>query len=400
MKKFISVILAIVLVFSLCACGSSSNDESTPDNVLPENIKIGLVCLHDENSPYDNNFITAFKAACEATNSDYEIKTNISESGDCYDAACELADNGCNIVFADSFGHEDYIILAAQEFPNVEFCHATGTMAHSLDLNNFHNVFASIYEGRYIDGIALGMKLNEMIAAGDITEDEAIVGYVGAHQYAEVISGYTSFFLGVRSVCPSAIMKVTFTGSWYDETLEKEAANNLIQAGCVALSGHADSMGMPTACEKMGIPFVFYNGSVISACPNTFIVSTRINWQPYFEYIINCVKNGETIDTDWVGTIATNSVVMSEVNEAVAANGTADAIKVAIDKFNAKELNVFDCSTFAVNGETITSYEADVNTDENYTPDTEVIENGVFYESKFRSAPYFDITIDGITIIS
>ncbi|MFR5782797.1 MAG: BMP family ABC transporter substrate-binding protein, partial [Oscillospiraceae bacterium] len=214
------------------------------------------------------------------------MRTNVPEGQECYDAAAELADDGCNIVFADSFGHEDFMIQAAA-VPRVQFCHATGTKAHTEGLDNYHNAFASIYEGRYLAGIAAGMKLNEMIEAGEITEDQAKMGYVGAYTYAEVISGYTSFYLGAKSVCPSVTMDVTFTGSWYDETAEKEGANNLIAGGCVLISQHADSMGAPTACEVAGVPNVSYNGSTIDACPNTFIVSSRIDWAPYFEYMIN-----------------------------------------------------------------------------------------------------------------
>lgn len=398
MKRILALILSFVMIFCLAACGgaNNSNDVAVEET---QAVKIGLICLHDNNSSYDLNFITAFKEACEATGVEYLIKTNIDESAAAYDAACELADNGCNIVFADSFGHEDYIIQAAQDFPDVEFCHATGTQAHTIGLSNFHNAFASIYEGRYLDGIALGMKLNDMIANKEITKDEAIVGYVGAYQYAEVISGYTSFYLGVRSVCPSAKMKVTFTDSWYDETAEKEAANSLINKGCVAISGHADSMGAPTLCETQKVPFVFYNGDLSAVTPNSFIVSTRINWAPYFEYIINCVRDGKAIDVDWTGTIATGSVEMTAVNEAVAAPGTAEVIADAIELFKNGEIHVFDCGVFTVDGKSIDSYMADVDTDDTFAPDTEVIFDGYFHESEFRSAPYFDIAIDGIEIL-
>ena len=261
-------------------------------------------------------------------------KVGIPEGGECYDAAAELVDAGCSIVFADSFGHESYMIQAARDFPDVQFCHATGTMAHTENLPNFHNAFASIYQGRYLAGVAAGMKLNEMIESGKIKEDEAFIGYIGAYPYAEVISGYTSFFLGARSICPNATMMVQYTNSWYDETLEKEAANNLISKGCVLISQHADSMGAPSACEIAGVPDVSYNGSTIEACPNTFIVSSRINWEPYFEYIINCVLTGQSIDTDWTGTMDTGSVVITEVNEKVAASGTVEKLAEIADKLN------------------------------------------------------------------
>ena len=300
------------------------------------------------------------------------------------------------LIFADSFGHEDFMIQAAKEYPEVQFCHATGTKAHTEKLDNYHNAFASIYEGRFLAGIAAGMKLNEMIENGDITADQAKMGYVGAFPYAEVKSGYTSFYLGAKSVCPSVTMEVTFTNSWYDQTLENEGANKLIKNGCVLLSQHADSMGAPSACEQAGVPNVSYNGSTISAGPNTFIVSSRINWEPYFEYIINCVQNGEAIDTDWTGTIATGSVELTEVNEAVAAEGTQAAIDEAIAKIEAGELHVFDTKTFTVDGEELTSYLADVDDMGDFQGETEVVADGYFHESEFRSAPYFDLDIDGI----
>ena len=419
MKKFLALFLAAVLCLSLAACGAKDNNAQTnnddqqnnqqqgsdtpstgDENVSTGNaVKVGFIFLHDENSTYDLNFINAAKLACEELGVDYMTKTNIPEGQECYEAAMDLVDNGCNVVFADSFGHEDYMIQAAKKCPDVQFCHATGTRAHTEGLDNFHNAFASIYEGRYLAGIAAGMKLNEMIDAGTITAEQAVMGYVGAYTYAEVVSGYTSFFLGARSVCPSVTMKVTFTGSWYDETAEKEAANKLIDQGCVLVSQHADSMGAPTACETAGVPNISYNGSTISACPNTFIVSSRIDWAPYFEYMIQCVQEGKAIDTDWTGTLKTGSVVLTEVNEAAAAEGTAAAIEEVKAELEAGTRQVFDVSTFTVDGVAIDSYKADVDTDADYTPDTEVVENGAFQESVFRSAPYFDLKIDGIDLL-
>ncbi|WP_022779822.1 BMP family ABC transporter substrate-binding protein [Butyrivibrio sp. AE3009] len=406
-KKVLSAVLAATMVMALCACGGTAETETaakaTDTEAAPaaaSDVKVGFIFLHDENSTYDLNFINGATQACEAAGVEYMLKTNIPEGQECYEAACELADAGCDIVFADSFGHEDYMIEAAKEYPNVQFCHATGTKAHTEGLSNYHNAFATIFEGRYLAGIAAGMKLNEMIANGEITADQTKIGYVGAYTYAEVISGYTSFFLGARSVCPTATMEVTFTGSWYDETAEKEGANKLIEDGCVLLSQHADSMGAPTACEKAGVPDISYNGSTASACPNTFIVSSRIDWAPYFAYIIDAVANGKEIATDWVGTLETGSVVLTDLGSA-AAEGTAEAIEEAEKAMNAGTLHVFDTTTFTVNGETLTSYMADVDTDPEYTADTEVITDGYFAESgsEFRSAPYFDLQIDGISLL-
>ena len=405
MKKFLAMLLALVMALSLVACGEKKDpvgdDTKNPDE--GSKVKVGFITLHDENSTYDKNFIDAAKEACAnlglVENEDYFIKTNVGETEQCAEVAADLVDAGCNIIFADSFGHEPYMIQVAKENPDVQFCHSTGTRAHTENLANYHNAFASIYEGRYLAGIAAGMKLNAMIEAGDNKAEEAKMGYVGAFTYAEVVSGYTSFYLGAKSVCPTVTMDVTFTGSWYDETLEKEGAEKLIQGGCKLISQHADSLGAPTACENAGVPNVSYNGSTQAACPNTYIISSRINWAPYYEYAIKAVMDGTAIDADWIGTLATNSVVLTDLNTAVAAEGTAEAIATATEKLEKGEIHVFDCSTFTVKGEALTSYMADVDTDDAYTPDTEVVHDGYFSESEFRSAPYFDLQIDGINLL-
>ena len=405
MKKFLAMLLALVMALSLVACGEKK-DPTGDDTKTPaegSKVKVGFITLHDENSTYDKNFIDAAKEACAnlglVENEDFFIKTNVGETEQCAEVAADLVDAGCNIIFADSFGHEPYMIQVAKENPEVQFCHSTGTRAHTEGLANYHNAFASIYEGRYLAGIAAGMKLNAMIEAGDIKAEEAKMGYVGAFTYAELVSGYTSFYLGAKSVCPTVTMDVTFTGSWYDETLEKEGAEKLIQGGCKLISQHADSLGAPTACENAGVPNVSYNGSTQAACPNTYIISSRINWAPYYEYAIKAVMDGTAIDADWTGTLSTNSVVLTDLNTTVAAEGTAEAIAAATEKLEKGEIHVFDCSTFTVKGEALTSYKADVDTDDAYTPDTEVVHDGYFSESEFRSAPYFDLQIDGINLL-
>ncbi len=389
MKKFFALLLVALMVFSMVACGNSKK----------EAMKVGFIFLHDEQSTYDKNFIDAAKEACEKMGVDMVQKTQVPESQACYDAAVELVEvEGCEIIFADSFGHESFLIEAAKKYPDVQFCHATGTMAHTAGVANFHNAFASIYQGRYAAGVVAGLKLNEMIAENKITAEQAKMGYVGAFTFAEVISGYTSFYLGAKSVCPSVTMDVKFTGSWYDETKEKQAAQSLIEGGCVLLSQHADSMGAPTACETAKVPNISYNGSTNAACPETFLISSRINWAPYFEYMITCVKEGKAIDTDWTGTLSTGSVVLTEMGKNVA-EGTQTKLDEVLKGLKDGTINVFDTKNFTVKGETLTSYKADVDTDAAFEKDTEVIANGIFEESKFRSGPYFDIEIDGINLL-
>ncbi|MBE6553787.1 MAG: BMP family ABC transporter substrate-binding protein [Ruminococcaceae bacterium] len=418
-KKLLSLSLAVLMVLTMALTFASCQAVDDPDKNLtesplptvalkaditvPDDFKIGFILLHDELSTYDLNFINAALAVKEAlglTDEQVILKKNIPESNACYEAAKDLANAGCDIIFADSFGHESFIIKAAKEFPNVEFCHATGTKAHTEGLDNFHNAFASIYQGRFLAGVAAGLKLNEMIDSGKITAEQAKMGYVGAFTYAEVISGYTSFYLGAKSVCPSVTMDVQFTGSWYDEIEEKNAANALINRGCVLISQHADSMGAPTACEEKKIPNVSYNGSTAGVGPNTFIVSSKIDWSHYYMYIIKCVCEGKEIDADWCGDATVGSVVLTGINEKAAAEGTLAKLKEVAGKLKSGEIKVFDTDTFTVGGEKLTSYLADVDDMGDYVKETEVIIDGYFHESEFRSAPYFDLQIDGITLVN
>ncbi len=399
MKKLLVLLLALVMACSFIGCGSTPESKNEDSKGISSDFKVGFICLHDENSTYDLNFINAAKDVQKElglTDDQVIIKTGIPEGAECHDAAAELVDAGCKAVFADSFGHEDFMIQAAKEFPDVQFCHATGTKAHTEKLANFHNAFASIYQGRYLAGIVAGMKLNEMIDNGQFKAEEAKMGYVGAMPYAEVKSGLTSFYIGAKSVCPSVTMDVIYTSSWYDEAKEKEAANKLISSGCKLISQHADSMGAPTACEEAKVPNVTYNGSTASACPETFMISSKVNWVPYFKYMIESTVNGTAIEDDYCGTLETGSVEISELGKNVAA-GTQEKVDEAKAKLISGELNVFDTNTFTVGGKKLESYKADVNTDPDFTPDTEVIKDGYFSESTFRSAPYFDIDIDGIT---
>ena len=396
-KKILSLTLAVVMlvgcVSMFASCGKT------------DEFKVGFICLHDENSTYDKNFIDAAKAAQQAlglSDDQVIIVTGIPETDACYQKAAELVDQGCDVIFANSFGHEDFMIQAAREFPEVEFCHATGTKAHTENLANYHNAFASIYEGRYLAGVAAGMKLQEMREAGELNNVNAPkIGYVGAFTYAEVISGYTSFYLGAKSVCPDVIMDVQFTGSWFDITAEKNAAEALIAGKCDLISQHADSMGAPSACEAAGVPNISYNGSTVETCPNTFIVSSRIDWQPYFEYMITSAKNGTAIATDWTGTLETGSVKLTDVNTAAAAAGTVEKLAEVKAALIAGTVKVFDVTTFTVGGQSVADdHKADVDFDAKYTADTDVVDGGEFQESKYRSAPYFDLRIDGIVLIN
>ena len=410
------VALIAVLCTGLVACNKKAKTDDTivlepmtnVDNitvnktggVVKSTIKFGLITLHDNSSTYDKNFIDAATAVCQEMGVQLVVESGIDETNACYDKAVELAEAGCDIVFADSFGHEEFMIQAAKEYPNVQFCHATGTSGRIANVSNFQTAFANIYEGRYLAGIAAGMKLNAMMAA-----DSTIVpkmGYVGAYPYEEVISGLTSFYLGAKSVCPTVTMKTTFTNSWFDPVAEANSATALINAGCVLISQHADSMGAPSTCEAAGVPNVTYNVSTKAACPTTYLAGCKINWGTYFKYIIECVKYGQDIPDDWTGGFATGAVETLELGDAVAP-GTAAAIATAKAAFEAGTLKVYDCSTFTVNGQNLTEYVANVVSDDAFTPDTNVVlkagNTTYIAESTYRSAPYFGLTIDGISAL-
>lgn len=423
MKKLLALVLSLATAFACCSTLVSCSQKS-------EKIKVGLIALHDDQSTYDANFINAFKAACAAKDVTPVIETNIDEKAICETTAKNLADEGCKLVFADSFGHESFLRAAAKAYPDVQFAHATGTtMQNDTELKNFHNAFASIYEGRYLAGYAAGLKLVDMYNKDNTIANDGVitVGYVGAFPYAEVKSGYTSWLLGVREAVSESVqnltvnMKVKFTNSWYHEALEKEAANALIEAGCKIISQHADSWGAPTACEDKKVPNVSYNGSTESKCPDTYIVSSRINWQPYFEYIIECVKTGKTIDKDWVAglgdTLYDGSVCLAELGKKAPVEGTEAKLNAVAAKLKNGEIRVFDTSKFTINDKTYEESQfaalTEVKKDENgkliaaKQNGFEVVktDKGITYfdesnTSTNRSAPYFDIDIDGITEIA
>ena len=357
--------------------------------------KFCLITLHDSNSSYDKNFIDAFNEIGTELGVDVEIKSGVPEGEECYNAAKEFAESGCKGIFADSFGHEEYILKAAKEYPKIQFAHATGTLAHTEKLDNFHNVFAKIYEARYVTGIAAGMKLNEMIKNNEIKESEAKIGYVGAFPYAEVISGFTAFYLGAKSVCNSTTMKVRYTGSWYDEQLEKEAAEKLIDDDkCKIISQHADSQGAPNVCESKGVPNVYYNGEN-TQLTKSYLISQKINYKPFFKIFVENTQKGTKMEYDYIGSLNDDSVIVYKASS-IAASGTQAAVDKAIEDLKSNKTKVFDTSKFTVGGQKLTSYKADVDTDENFEKDTEAISDGYFHESELRSAPYFDIIIDGI----
>ena len=392
MKKIVSLVLILAMAL-ICTAAFA-------EGIPADQIKVGYIFVGDENEGYTAAHYEGAKAMMAAlglTDDQVIIKWTIPETEACYDAAVDLAEAGCNIIFANSFGHETYMMQVAAEYPDIQFCHATGYQAASSGMSNMHNYFDSIYEARYVGGVVAGMKLNEMIANGVITEDNCTIGYIGAFPYAEVISGFTSFFLGVRSVCPAATMEVKYTNSWASFDLEKEAADALINSqNCVLISQHADTTGAPTACEESGVPIVGYNISMIATAPTTALTSASNNWGSYYTYAVDCVIKGEEIATDWCQGYAEGAVCITELNEAACAEGTAEKVAEVEAAIKDGTLHVFDTSTFTVGGETLEDLIAN-NPD--YAKYADYVSDGYFHESELASAPAFDLIIDGVVAI-
>lgn len=403
-KKALSIILtAVMAVGMMTGCGAQASDGSSSadgNGAADSDFKVGVMYIGDENEGYTAAHMAGIDGMMEnlgLDDSQVIEKTNIPEDESAYDAAVDLAEQGCDIIFANSFGQESYVIQAATEYPDIQFCHATGYQAASSGLPNMHNYFTNIYESRYVSGVVAGLKLNEMIDNGTITEDKCKVGYVGAYPYAEVISGFTSFFLGIRSVCPSATMEVKYTNSWADMSAEAEVANALIADGCVLISQHADTTGAPSACEAAGVPCVGYNVSMISVAPNTALTSASIDWSVYYTYAVKCAMDGEEIETDWCRGFAEGADKLTELNDKVVAEGTAEKVKEVEDQIIDGSLHVFDTSTFTVGGKSLEDAIAEGG---EYADYADYVSDGYFHESELASAPSFAIIIDGITSIT
>ena len=397
MKKVIAIVAVLVMAFALVACSAAGSGAG--------GVKIGVILVHDENTGYDAAHIDGIKAGAKAAgiaNSQIIWKYNIPEDESCYDTATDLVEQGCNYIFSDSYGHQDFMLQAATENPDVTFVSMTGDKAALSGLANYKNAFPHTFESRYVSGVVAGMKLKELMDAGKV--DDPYVGYVGAFPYSEVVSGYTAFFLGVQSQVPEAHMDVIYTNSWYNPTAEAEAANALMSKGAHIISQHADSTGAPSAVEtalKAGsvVYCVGYNIDMLKAAPTAALTSAQNNWSVYYTYAFKAAKAGEVIMTDWSEGYAAGANMISKLGPSCAA-GTAEKVAEVEAAIKDGTLNIFDCSTYTVKGEHPTSFFA-TDTNGDWAGDVdEVIENGIFYESKLRSAPYFGMRIDGISELS
>ena len=345
-KRILAMLLAGAMVFSLAACGGSGAETPAPEGSAPaettpaetdsaKTIKVGMVCIGDENDQgYTYNFMRAVEESTaqlaeQGINVEWVFKTNILENSGCEDANIELADDGCQIIINNSYGFEDYMLRVAPDYPGIQFISCTNQQSAVDDLENTHNAFANIYEGRYLAGVAGGMKLQQMIDEGTITADQAVIGYVAAFPFAEVVSGYTAFYLGAKSVCPSVTMKVKYVNSWSNASEEAAAASALADEGCVLISQHSDNTTPATAAQDAGVFHCGYNNDMTGVAPEASIISCRVDWTPYFVYAISAVANGETFAQDWTAGYADGSVKLTTLNEAIAAPGTAEALEAA-----------------------------------------------------------------------
>lgn len=409
MKKVLVIMLTLIMTFSMAACGGGSDSSS--------DVKIGVILIGDENEGYTYAHIDGIKKAAEKVGiSEDQIiwKYTIGEDETCLDAAKDLADQGCTTIFSNSYGHQSYMASAAEEYPDVTFVAVTGDTAAVSGLDNFKNAFNNIYESRYVSGVVAGMKLAELDKQNKLTDKnfdadgKVKIGYVGAYPYAEVVSGYTAFYQGIKSVYENVSMDVQYTNSWFDITAEGEAANALMARGCVIIGQHSDSTG-PAAAVQAALKdgktaySVGYNIDMLSVAPDAALVSATNNWEVYYEYALGCAVNGEEIDVNWTGGYNEGAVATTELGESCA-KGTQEKVDEAVAGIKDGSIKVFDTSKFTVGGKAVTSHEFDSSIIDFATGKVimqgekyETIEDGAFSESKFRSAPYFDLRIDGIT---
>lgn len=344
-----TAVVMILIFFCIRQIQISRNQER-------EKIKIGLVLDGDEGTPYSANYIRAMEVVSlkYENRAEVEMKYNVPYE-DTERVLTELCENGCDLVFTNSFGYGETAKKMAAKYPEVQFCEATCNNANEEPVyENYHTFMGEIYEGRYVAGKVAGLKMQEMIEQGKIKEDEAWAGYVGAYPFAEVISGYTAFFLGIRSECPSARMRVRYTNTWSSYSAELEIAEKLIDEGCVIISQHSDTIGPAIACENaQSIHPVYhagYNQDMVNVAPTTSLIGTRIDWTPYFTAAVEAVLKNKKIEDMIDGHVHGNDagagfkegwVKMLELNHVIAAKGSREVMEKTI-----KDLEKGKCKVF------------------------------------------------------
>lgn len=412
-KKIASLVLAVLMIASLSATLASCSGDSS--------FKVGVILIGDETEGYTKAHMDGIKAAASALKlSDSQIiwKYKVEENDSCTKAAQDLVAQGCKVIFSNSYGHQDYIAPVAAQYPDITFVSMTGDYAAISGLSNFKNAFTSIYEARYVAGIVAGCKLKELVENGTLTKEKLPnsfdangnikIGYVGAFDYAEVISGYTAFFLGIQNIVSNVAMDVVYTDSWFDIELEGAAAEALIARGCVIIGQHADSTGAPAAAQKAKdagalVYSIGYNIDMLPTAPTAALTSPTNEWNVYYTYAIKAAMDGSEIAVDWAHGFADGAVAITALGPECAAD-TQAKVDETIAALKAGTLHVFDTSKFTVDGKKVESNIVDLSYMDwtTMTPiyvgdKVETITNGYFSESTFRSAPYFTLRIDGIT---
>ena len=399
-RKTIYLITIITSVMMIVIFGTIRFIRNSLDR-SKDKIIVGFVYDGDESTPFTANFIKAQKAAERELGDRIQVivKSNVSSSLGGEQAIEELVKEDCDLIFTSSIGYAEAAKKYAALNPDIQFCEATAPDANTDPVYaNYHTFMGEIYQGRYISGVIAGMKLREMLDNGVITPEEAKVGYVAAYPYAEVISGYTAFFLGIRSEVPEALMEVKYTHTWSGYNIEKQCAEELIERGCVIISQHSDTMGPAVACEEKYaqkvVYHVGYNKSMIDVAPTTSLISSRINWEPYIIGACEAVLDNETIEDSVKGHVHGNDigagferdwVEMLELNTLIAAKGSRERIDELTRDFAKGKVDVFRGDYFGVDPE-----------NEKNTID---LNNG-YTENQDSSAPSFSYVLkDVITIV-
>lgn len=411
--KILAAALMIIILTGLTGCDNAENETVAIDKA---DFKAGAIFVGDGSEAYTAALVEGIEKAAKETGlseNQIVIKYSVDDSSACLDAASELVKEGCNIVITGSYSQQSYMQLAASELKNTHFVAMTGDTANQSKLPNFSNAFTKIYEARYISGVVAGMKIKELEEDGKLSDankdsvGNIRVGYIGAFPYAEVVSGYTAFFLGVQSVVPEVVMEVQYTNSWFDVKAETEAAKALIFDGCVVIGQHTDSKGIPVAIQDAlqkgtEVYSVGYNVDMLSVAPDAVLTSATNDWSVFFTYLFNAVINGEKVATDWAEGYETGAVAITELGQSCAA-GTQEKVDETIAAIKEGSLHVFDTGRFTVEGKVLESYRIDLDGDllcDDNNEDAEAIKDGYFHESELRSAPAFDIRIDGITEVN
>lgn len=408
MKKLFALLLALVLVFCFTACDNDEGKAKVPsiydvqltkpfdiETVKEEDLKIGLIISGNSNLEHDiKNTLSMLGLSTDLLT----VKTSVAENEDAFDAVCELAELGCKFIVASSIGYEEYIIKAAEEYKNVHFCTIGGQRAKTELVGNYHTAYINVYEGRYVSGVAAGLKFNELIKSGTITEEDAKLGFVAEFNNSESVSAFTAFYLGAKSVCPTAVIDVKFTEKRLDSELENQATEALISDGCRIISNHTFTSAVADTCEANGTFSVPYGVASTDGYKSSAIITLNTSFEGYFNFAFVNMLNGSPISSDYCSTADEGAYYLSEINGNVAAKGTELYVKNAKAKLLNNKLSVFDIKSFTVNGGELNSYFADIVFDKERVRDTEAIANGCFNESTMRSAPYFDIIIDGVNI--